>query len=246
MSASIKLVSLNIERRRHLDLVEAMLVEQKPDVVCLQELAETDVSRFADILGAPAPLYKPMTRETELNGSVVIHGLGIFSHLPLTNTAIRYYAGDASRLPDSREDKSETFSIHNRFVLLGSVEKGDATFRLGTTHFTWSYDGQPTDLQRTDMKKLLALLEPEKELVLCGDFNAPRGGEIFAELATAYEDNVPAEHTSSIDGLLHRAGKLEKMVDGMFSTPEYAVSDFEMISGVSDHCALAATISKTV
>jgi hypothetical protein len=35
-----------------------------------------------------------------------------------------------------------------------------------------------------------------------------------------------------------------KMVDGLFSTPGYLVSDVELHSGVSDHMAITANVAK--
>ena len=81
--------------------------------------------------------------------------------------------------------------------------------------------------------------------MLCGDFNAPRGGEIFGLLAQKYKDNVPQKYTTSIDGILHRAGPLPFMVDGLFSTPGYTVSHVEMVCGISDHCALIANVASS-
>ncbi len=91
----------------------------------------------------------------------------------------------------------------------------------------------------------MGLLDAEEGFVLCGDFNAPRGGEIFSELAARYRDNIPAQYTTSIDASLHRAGDLQLMVDGIFTTPEYQASSVLLHSGVSDHYAVTADITKT-
>ena len=117
-------------------------------------------------------------------------------------------------------------------------------YRVCTTHFRWTPDGEADDAQRTDMIALLSVLESLQDFVLVGDFNTPRGGDMFAELANRYKDNVPREFTSSLDPTLHRAAPLERMVDGIFTTPCYVVSDVEMISGISDHRALVANISR--
>ncbi len=34
------------------------------------------------------------------------------------------------------------------------------------------------------------------------------------------------------------------MVDGLFSTPDYAVSEARLHQGVSDHCAITAVVRK--
>lgn len=120
------------------------------------------------------------------------------------------------------------------------------TFRIGTTHFTWTPDGEADEVQRTDIESLFAVLEKQGDIIFTGDFNAPRGKEIFSRLAERYHDNVPSEYTTSIDSTLHRAGDLPHMVDGIFSTSGYAVQNVRMVCGVSDHCALVAEVRKVL
>jgi len=45
--------------------------------------------------------------------------------------------------------------------------------------------------------------------------------------------------------VLHRAGPLPYMVDGVFSTGEYGVSKVRLHQGVSDHCAITCTIGRS-
>ena len=131
-------------------------------------------------------------------------------------------------------------------LLCVSAEKGNESFVVGTTHFTWSPDGIPDDFLRKDMKSLLAILQDIPEIVLCGDFNAPRGGEIFDALAQRYKDNIPLEYDTSIDVNLHRDGKKmadrSLMVDGLFTTSFYKCSNVRLVGGVSDHFAIIAEV----
>lgn len=241
MGVSLKLVSLNIERHKNLDAVERFLMERMPDVVCLQELFEAHVERFRQALGGARAVFEPMGLRPDESGTAM--GVGIFSRLPVVAYEARYYSGERGVLQESSQSDAATYNNFNRMVLACDVEKGSDCFRIGTTHFTWTPDGQPTDTQRRDVRALLDTLTGMGDVVLTGDFNAPRGGEIFTMLAERYKDNVPPHYTSSIDPNLHRAGRLELMVDGIFSTPRYSVSDVGMVSGVSDHCALVATVS---
>ena len=172
-----------------------------------------------------------------------MQGVAIFSRLPVKAQSVRYYVGRPDTVPDSDDNDPLTYNASNRMVVLCDIEKEGNLFRIGTTHFTWTPDGESTDEQRSDMKALLTLFDGAEEFVLAGDFNVSRGGELFGVLAQRYKDNVPPQYTTSIDGNLHRRGQLNRMVDGIFSTPSYTVSDVEMISGVSDHCALVAQIS---
>ena len=251
MPPRIKLISLNVEVSQHLDRVLPFLRREMPDVAAIQELNELDVPRFREALGGAPCLFVPMGRHVR-KGTAAVIGIGIFSRLPVKKQDVRYYEGTPGSLQDSDLDKPETYNLFNRAVAICDVEKEGTEFRIANTHFTWSSQGQATDLQREKMRALLAILETQGDFVLVGDFNAPRGGEIFGMLAARYKDNIPPHYRTSLDISLHRAGKTQpeelsdKMVDGIFSTPGYAVSDVEMVPGLSDHCALRATVTKAM
>ncbi len=247
--AVLSLISINVEKDCHNDAVEQFLREHSPDVACFQEVRPEDVERFARVLGAETPLYVSATRELT-QGRFVTWGNAIISKTPLIETRVQHFMGDPDTVRDSDQDDEKTFNYTNRMLLSARVEKEGVDFHVSTTHFTWSAKGQASDEQRQSMKKLLDILSNEKEFVLCGDFNAPRGGEIFDMLASRYKDNIPPEYKTSIYAPLHRAGKThekelgDKMVDGLFSTPGYRAFDVQLTSGISDHYAISAKIEK--
>lgn len=245
--ASISLVSLNIERSKHLDLVIPFLEQRAPDVICVQELLERDIPLFEatfdmQCIFGPSGFHPADEPDTE----PVMMGSAILSRLPIRMQKIEYYAGSEAM---ARSDAPQEI-LHHKKLITCDVDKGGAVFRIATTHFTWTPKGRPSDEQREDMRNLLGLLASAGEFVLTGDFNAPRGGEMFGELASRYTDNIPPQYATSIDIPMHYAGRLsphelaDKMVDGLFTTPGYRVSDVELVSGVSDHCAIVAKVSK--
>ncbi len=235
---TLSLIQLNIERDKHLDRVLPFLKERQPEVVCLQEVFERDVPLLAEAMGGTAYFVPKMIWE----GSVM--GICIISRLPLLNMHSDQYAG-ASELRTFVNGTAEEKHSSMRYILASAeIEKDGTLFKIATTHFTWTPGGEADDFQRADIQSLLATLAPLGDLVFTGDFNAPRGREIWELLATSYKDNVPDVHQSSLDPNLHRAGPLPYVVDGIFSTPVYHVSHVEMICGVSDHCALVADISR--
>ena len=248
MSVSLKLISLNIERHKHLDLVEKFLAQRMPDVVCLQEVFEHDLERLARAFGATSTAFEPMGRlPEELPPGVM--GVAILSRVPIRKMRAHYYAGIPGVLNDAIIGNKLTFQQLNKLVLTVELEKEGKPFRIATTHFTWTPDGAPDEFQRAHILKLLTVLEGLGEFVFCGDLNAPRGGEIFDMLSAKYKDNIPPHYETSLDISLHRAGKsrpheLEnKMVDGLFSTPAYLASGVELVPGVSDHMAIVADIT---
>lgn len=249
----VTLVSLNIERAKHYERILPFLKEQSPDMVCVQELYERDFEMFERELGMFGifeplglhPVDPPEEGET-------MEGIAVFSRSKIIGHEVHFYAGSENA---ARADGPVRKAV-NRPVLFVEIESGGIRYDIGTTHFTWTPDGGANDQQRADLARLMAILEEKDSFVLCGDFNAPRGGEIFSTIAEKYTDNIPPHYEWSIDLSLHRAGggKIQAdaaalgqrgfMVDGMFSTADYALRDVFLKDGLSDHMGIVATVAK--
>jgi len=240
----IKLVSLNVERSKHLKRVLPFLEQTQADVVCLMEVMERDLELFKKAVG-PYGEFVAMTMHPA-EGDPGVMGIVILSRLPIQKTSVKYYAGSQDKIPDFETITAEGKHANNHMLLVCEIEKEGSNYAVATTHFTWTPTGDATDPgQRRDVLELLSALKECDEFVLTGDFNATRGGEIFSQIAAVYKDNVPQKYTTSIDGMFHRAGQLPYMVDGLFSTPHYALSNVEMVCGLSDHCGFTASVSKS-
>ncbi len=250
--ASISLISLNIERDLHLDRILPFLSAREPDVVCLQEVCEKDIERIAEVVAADY-VFTP-TRQLQVGDSRTLGGECIFSRLPIQNPKRIYYVGDAKSL----EETVDPPHMDNRAVTSIEVEVDDDVFCIATTHFTWTPQLMPSIAQRTDIESLLGVLNDLGACVLVGDFNAPRGGEIFGRLAEAYIDCIPSEYTMSLDADFHRAGREKlardareagypgQMVDGLFASKHYRADAVELIGGLSDHKAIVATVTLAI
>lgn len=241
MSTRLSLTQLNIEHDKHLDTVTTFLAAQKTDVTCIQELLQSHIPLLEEALGAEC-YFVPTTRIL-INGSEVSEGVGIFSRYPLLKTGAEYYHGEG--LPPACIDETslETkYRTQSRALAWCDIEKEGVVFKIAATHFTWTPDGHPNETQQKDVSALLHAIDTQGELVVCGDFNAPRGGEIFSIIAGQLTDNIPLEYTTSIDGSLHRMGPMDLMVDGIFSTKNYRISEVRRFTGVSDHCAFTALV----
>lgn len=161
-------------------------------------------------------------------------------HKPL-EVDLKYYVGVRDKIPVY---KSGDPNSSNRALLLIRFVKDEVKFSIITTHFTWSPKGTVIHLQRVNLNKMLRILDSIGEFVLCGDFNAPRGKEIYNKLVKLYTDNIPPEVTTTIDPNLHRAKKLQFVVDGMFSTPQFKLSKVQLIEGISDHKAIVGVVTR--
>lgn len=239
-SVRLKIASINIERSRHLSRVETFLETFKPDVLCLQELLQRDIPFIEDVMGNTLH-YAPMCLYPDEAGADVL-GVGVVAWGTLHNVTKTYYHGSVEKgLTDDHAYGANTTPN----VLLAATYQG---FRIATTHLNVTVDGVSTPGQLESAAKLVAVAQAEARehggLLMCGDFNAPRGRATFSRIAEDFQDGVPPHYTSSIDGKLHRAGALPLMVDGLFHTPSYKLQDAKLNTGVSDHCALTCTLTK--
>jgi endonuclease/exonuclease/phosphatase family metal-dependent hydrolase len=244
---SIRLASINIEGDKHREAVVAFLLDFKPDVVCFEELAVPSIEFFEKALnmkGHFLPMMKTHTMPGDFTSLLETFGVGIFSNLPISDTGSDYYYLGSGNLPTLKfKDGATDETTLWRGLLRADIKKGDKLYTVAVTHFTRTPNGCPDDKQRRDIKNLLALLSEIPEVILCGDFNAPRGMEIFSMLSEKYKDNIPERYTSSLDPKLHtlRNSKMY-MVDGLFTTPYYVVTDVKLSEGISDHMAVTAII----
>lgn len=243
-SSPISLVSLNVEGNKHWERIVPFLEKQKPDVVCLQEMFESDCADLRGRFGMHG-LFEPVALRRSRygeQGELMPWGVCILTRLPVEAAHARYYYGDV--FSPLKPLQNIAIRESKKVLVWLTVKNGRDRFTIGTTHFTWSAGGMADDHQRRDVEALLRVLEKIPDIAWCGDLNAPRGGEIFAKFAARYQDCIPAPYTTSIDGSLHKAGPLERMVDGLFTTPQYIATEVALVDGLSDHCALTAKIAK--
>lgn len=243
---SIKLISINIEGNKHLqERVLPFLQKENPEVVTLQEVFIADVELIKKTLRMDG-VFVPMADVDYQNEHLPANGLwGVLhlSKLPIIESGYQYYYGDESVIPRffARQEPNSM----NRVLVWQKVEKEGKEYCFATTHFTWSKNGETIDLQLQTYEAMSAVLDKLPDLVLTGDFNAPRGKEVFTKLATRYKDNIPASVITTIDNNLHKAqDEINFVVDGCFSSPSYQVENVKVVPGVSDHMAVVAEVTK--
>lgn len=235
----IKLLTLNIESDRHLDRVEAAIAEHLPDIVCLQEVLEANCDRLASTGGYDVK-FSLGGRQLKPTGHERNWGMAVLSRVPVVRQVESVYAQDARIRVLHHPDDTR------RVVLVTELEHQGQPYRIANTHFTWTPDGHINELQKADFTRLERVLAGYPDYVLCGDFNAPRGREMFGRFVDelGLVDHLPAGVTSTIDERFHRAGALELVVDTIFSTPEYRVADLRVLDGISDHKGILGVVER--
>ncbi len=227
---AVKLLHLNIQGKSNLERVGDFIAKELPDVCCLQEVYEENISGIVRNTG-----YTVYFSNMNIDLALPPFGLAILSRLPSEEKENFIFAFSDDRYHDA-------FSWN----LLGTeVISENRKFHFMTTHLPVNYPGyEMSPFQLSTFEKLKTKLADIGEVIFTGDFNSPRGlTSIFDTLAVMYKDNVPKEVDSTIDPVLHRAKDIRCMIDGVFSTPTYKVSDVDVREGVSDHKAILAQVS---
>ncbi len=235
---SLRVATINIEGGKNRERVARFVEEHQPDVVCMQEAYEAYLNWFSVHLQMPYSVFAGNGDFQFPVGFLEVRGLwgnAIFSRVPFRHSAVHTYSGPENTVPVMQVQQPNS---GRRTVQVVEVEQGAERYRLANTHLTWTPNGSVTEEQLTAARKMLQYLAQYDDLILVGDFNAPRGKATFQLLADTYTDNIPPEVTSSLDPELHRAGPLPFLVDGVFTSAKYRVEHISFHTGISDHKAI--------
>lgn len=230
----LDILQLNVELNLHTDKIIAHVQAQNYDVLLLQEVLQDELDTIAQACNmqyAFAPL-----NTIEHQGILQILGLATFSKHPLCNIEQLYYRGDPKNLPLITRQTPELMA---RALLVVEVPANGQTYRLINTHFTWSQNATVNAMQRQDFDKMLTMLQQYDQFLLGGDFNTPRGRELYDHLAHIYTDNIPLDIKSTLDKEFFRVPGLELVIDGVFTTAKYKVAGMQILQGLSDHVGIA-------
>jgi endonuclease/exonuclease/phosphatase family metal-dependent hydrolase len=244
----MKVIQLNIERNKHLDLVRAFLAREDADVVCLQEVMEDTAEVLAAEYGMHLS-YAPhsVLRDWEEGTDGKQFGVALMTKAVQTVQGTYYYRGDGTTIPEfHRRDREDITAIRRslaRAAPVSTVSEGNKHYTIATVHFTYTPDGQPDDVQEESLERLLTLLEPYPDLLLCGDFNIPRGNKLYERLVRQFTDNIPPDIGPSLDQDLHEVKGLRYMVDYMWTRGSHHLTNVRKECGVSDHCAFVGELS---
>lgn len=245
----IHFISVNTEGDKHVARIHALLKKTRAQIVCLQEVFEDDFESYKTRYGYHG-VFVPMAYKDSFFYPPVferkLFGVGILVKMPIIKTITSYYIGTPEHVPVFKLSDDTAITPHALNHLLLGVEfiHQEKTYRVFTTHFPVTPKGLPTAFQESSVTHILEFLKDQEPFILCGDFNAPRGGVAFTRISEHYKDNIPEQYKTSLDQELHRVKGLQYMVDGLFSTPEYTCTNVRLQDGVSDHMAIISTIER--
>lgn len=244
----MKLISLNVEGKKHHATVFPFLKTEQADVVCLQEAPE-DWCEELSALGYHTTFAPMMIRNRT---GIYTEGV-LFASKQSHSATTEYYHLSSADITEYIKGKNREEIAHA--VIIGSVTIKETVYNIATTHVMVTKNGLVDEHQRQGIHKLLEILKNKTPHVLCGDFNMPRGfNQLYEEVTRLYTDGVPPEFTSSLDKTIHRLGTSTTLtepifdnylVDYIFTQPPYTATNVELRFGVSDHAAVVSDIHRT-
>lgn len=244
----LKLISLNIERSKHLDRILPFFQKERPDVLCLQEVFEADLDRIVAETGPVSVVWEKTTQHEEPRNNqkeIGFSGLAILSRHSFLEARSAYYYTPVAGIDLEFSGGRERRETNAQGIVWVKIIHDETVFVIANTHFTWTPDGYPNEHQATDFQSLEKLLKKLPAHILVGDLNAPRGNGMWEKFAALYEtDNIPPSVETTLDPELHRVKSISYVVDALFTPAEYRAENVRLFSGVSDHQAIVAEIGR--
>jgi endonuclease/exonuclease/phosphatase (EEP) superfamily protein YafD len=227
---SLTLVSWNVnlfgggfQNYSNLAPAAALIKQQNPDIICLQERPHTNVMRWDSIRAAFSdyPYYVKNTREDE------VLNLVIFSRYPLENAEDHYFA-----------------DTYNKFMQV-DVQLGTQTLRLFNVHLQTTGIGEDNNLinnakKRNHQAQELAqcIQESLHSTIVCGDFNDTRSSYAYRTIAKHLNDC--AEGVAQWQGTYTPFLK----IDHILCTKDLKLQHYKVVSNdISDHKLQLVTLS---
>lgn len=238
---SLSFFSLNIEADLHLDNVRDYLATNVPEVVFLQEVYRIHAEAWAQQFG----YYLTFTPHVNFNIAEHIFkpigewGIATLTKVKPVKTTVEYYSEHPVIIPHEFMKTKR----HPRALITSTLEHEGQVYVFANTHFTWALTDDADVAQWPDYLRFQALLDKIPSFVLAGDLNTNRGSRVYRELASRYIDHLPKDLGSTLDPVLFRKPELKLVVDHLFATSDYKIENVEVLTGLSDHCAISATIS---
>ena len=257
----IKLIHLNIERNKHLKAVSQLIESQKPDVMCMCEIAEVDANFFSNKFGYKM-VYSPI-----LNSDRGTYGSTILSKMQIIESSnIRYDDKTSDALPFVKFDggisngnrPKDRFSYHNSVLTATISNERGGMVTISTTHFPVTDHSTPghedhvfdetNDVREVNHTKIFfdrfmsIIKNLPYPLVFTADLNNPRGEYIYDALAHTLIDLTPSDIKSTLDPEMHHLKNIDLVVDTIMVSPDIQVDTVNVVDGVSDHKALISVL----
>ena len=226
-------VGVGMDKRMDLQRIAAVINQEQPDLVGLQEVDRgvkrtQGVDEIAELARLTRMEYA-FAHNLDYEGGQ--YGVAILSRSPILKTDHRMYL-------NKRE-------AERRGLLRIEVKIGGQTLSFATTHLDYQYE----DGRIFEAGQLLDLLKAHAgPMILVGDFNVEPKGDSY-KLVTAYFRDAWLESKANETGLSYPADKPAKRIDYILFRPNEGIRvkrSWTVNTLASDHVPVLADMEMTV
>jgi endonuclease/exonuclease/phosphatase family metal-dependent hydrolase len=222
-------VGVGMDKRLDLERIAAVINQERPDLVGLQEV-DRGVKRTEGIdeiaeLARLTKMEYAFAHNLDYQGGQ--YGVAILSRFPILKTDHRMYA-------NKRESE-------RRGMIRIEVKIGARIISFATTHLDYQYE----DGRIFEAGQMLDFLKAQHgALILVGDFNVEPTGDSY-KLVTAYFRDAWVENKAKTAGLSYPADKPAKRIDYILFRPNEGVrakNAWTVETQASDHIPVVADL----
>jgi endonuclease/exonuclease/phosphatase family metal-dependent hydrolase len=239
----ISLLQWNVYYKEDIRNIAKLLLEIKPDIICLQELTnglqqqipDADTYQYiAEQLG-----YTHHSVEIELADADWKFGNGIFTRFPITSQSTAWI----------QEPGGVDYEDEGRAYIETTLDIDGKHLTIGTTHMSYTHRFEPTDKKAQETDKLLDIIHQKHEqFILTGDFNALPDSPTISAISKLLKNAGPGVKqktwtTKPFDYNGFVETELKWRLDYIFATPDVNVVSSEILkTDYSDHLPILTRI----
>ncbi|HSX07406.1 MAG TPA: endonuclease/exonuclease/phosphatase family protein [Candidatus Saccharimonadales bacterium] len=243
--AEISLLQWNTWYDEDPENVARFLCEQKPDIICAQELTvgrSQTVPHMPEYIAARLGYnahYQELPIEST-DGKQLMLANAIFSRFPIKNGRFVWVSEPA---------ETGGYGDEYRAYVEAALEIGDRELIVGTAHLSYTHKFEPTPAKQKETEHLLTELKKHQEnYVFAGDLNAPPGsptiraiGKLLQNAGPGVSQNTWTTKPFSYNGFSESG--LNWRLDYVFHTPDLQVAAAEILpTEFSDHLPILVRI----
>lgn len=239
---NVSVLQWNIWYKEKIEDITTSLVNNKADIICLQELTinnpeqtvKNAVTYIAKRLG-----YEYAFQAISFEDDDMKQANAIFSKYPISESRNAWI---------NEPTGTGHYNDQYRAYVEISVSVNGELLRIGTVHMSYTNAFAPTPRKLKETEKLLSLIKQNRsKYILTGDFNATPDSAVLQNISKQFVNAGPNDTQKSwttkpfsYDGF--KANTLDWRLDYIFTTPDINTLSSEILqTELSDHLPILAT-----
>jgi endonuclease/exonuclease/phosphatase family metal-dependent hydrolase len=233
----VKILQWNVRFSEHPKDIAKELKRFEADIICCQELIETERGINAVQIISEYLKYDYFFKEAarwDNRLDIISQGNAIFSRFPIKEALFAFLRFFIKNPANS--------TVEGRVYLEAEIVVGRKIINIGTTHLSFSRDHGINKEKQEEVKKLLSLIK-DKHYILTGDFNATPDDLGLQKVFKKLNNAGPDLGIGTTKPIIYHGIKEPLRIDYVFTTSDIKVNSAKVLeSEFSDHLPILIEI----